>query len=267
MALFIVPTPVGNLGDITRRAVEVLAGVDFIIAEDTRRALKLLSHLGVRKRIVSHYRPKEEAQAEKIVAMLVNQSAALVSDSGTPSVSDPGFILVRRAIEAGIEIIPLPGPTAFVPALVASGLDPRRFLFLGFPPRRPGELKRYIQELDGLPYTLVFYESPRRLADLLQAAAAILGDRDFALAKEVSKKHEKIVRSTLAKWRQALDEQTILGEMVLVVAGSPAGSPKEPAPHFEDIDDLYAFFNRRFGMGRNALKKVLMKKGPKPPAG
>ncbi len=142
MALYIVPTPIGNLGDITRRAVEVLSQVDFIIAEDSRYTLKLLNHLGIKKRIVSHYRPKEETQAEKIVAMLATASAALVTDSGTPAISDPGALLVRRAIAAGIAVIPLPGPTAFVPALVASGIDPHRFLFLGFPPRRGGELER-----------------------------------------------------------------------------------------------------------------------------
>ncbi len=195
MALYIVPTPVGNLGDITRRAVEVLGRVDFIVAEDSRYSRKLLSHLQIHKKIISHYRPKEETQAEKIVAMLAGQDGALITDSGTPAISDPGFILVRKAIAAGIAVIPLPGPTAFIPALVASGIDPRRFLFLGFPPRRRSELRRFLETLAPLPYTLVFYESPRRLDDFLGVAAAVLGDRSFALAKEVSKKHEKIIRS------------------------------------------------------------------------
>ncbi|MDD8013403.1 MAG: 16S rRNA (cytidine(1402)-2'-O)-methyltransferase [Acidobacteriota bacterium] len=261
MSLYIVPTPIGNLGDITRRAVEVLAAVDFIIAEDSRYTLKLLSHLGIRKRIVSHYRPKEEEQAVKIVAMLAaGEVGALVTDSGTPAISDPGFILVRRAIAAGIAIVPLPGPTAFVPALAASGIDAQRFLFLGFPPRRRGELARFLKELAPLPYALVFYESPRRLEDLLAAAAAELGDREFALAKEVSKKHEQIVRSRLGSWRASLQEVAVLGEMVVVIAGAAEAGTKEDAPRFDDIDDLYAFFQQRFGMGKNALKKVLMKK-------
>jgi 16S rRNA (cytidine1402-2'-O)-methyltransferase len=267
MALYIVPTPIGNLGDITRRAVDVLSKVDIIIAEDSRTTRKLLSHLGIRKSIVSHYRPKEETQAERIVAMLAGKDGALVSDSGTPAISDPGFILVRKAIAAGIPVIPLPGPTALVPALAASGIEPRRFLFLGFPPRRPGELRRCLRELAGLPYTLVFYESPRRLAALLRAAAEVLGDREFALAKELSKKHEAIVRSRLGGWEEALGEEAILGEMVLVIAGAPAGEAREPAPRLESIDDLYAFFSGRFGMGKNALKKALMRKGPKRPAG
>jgi 16S rRNA (cytidine1402-2'-O)-methyltransferase len=267
MALYIVPTPVGNLGDITRRAVEILSRVDFIIAEDSRYTLKLLSHLGISKKIVSHYRPKEEPQAEKIVAMLADRDGALVTDSGTPAVSDPGFILIRKAIAGGIPIIPLPGPTAFVPALVASGIDPRRFLFLGFPPRGRGERRRFLQELANLPYTLVFYESPRRMQDLLAAAAASLGDREFALAKEVSKKHERIIRSTLDRWATALDEKSLLGEMVLVIAGSSGSAAREAAPPLETIDDIYAFFQGRFGIGKNAMKKVLMQKKAKSPAG
>ena len=263
MALYIVPTPIGNLGDITRRAVEVLSQVDFVIAEDSRYTLKLLNHLGIKKRIVSHYRPKEETQAEKIVAMLAAESGALVTDSGTPAISDPGALLVRRAIAAGIAVIPLPGPTAFVPALVALGIDPRRFLFLGFPPRRGGELERFLQELAPLPYTLVFYESPRRLADFLHRAAAVLGDREFALAKEVSKKHEAFVRGRLGNWGAALQGEAVLGEMAVVIAGAAGSARAESAPNFATVDDLYAFFQQRFGMGRNELKKVLMKRKPK----
>jgi len=267
MALYIVPTPIGNLGDITRRAVDVLGRVDFIIAEDSRYSQKLLNHLQIKKKIVSHYRPKEETQAERIVVMLAERDGALITDSGTPAISDPGFILVRKAIAAGIEVIPLPGPTAFIPALVASGIDPQRFLFLGFPPRRQGDLQRFLGELAALPFTLVFYESPRRLADFLRTAAAVLGDRDFALAKEVSKKHEKLIRSSLGRWPALLEEETILGEMVVVVAGCADTPRQEAAPEFENIDDLYAFFSRRFGLGKNALKKILMKKKSTHPAG
>jgi len=267
MALYIVPTPIGNLGDITRRAVDVLARVEFVIAEDSRYSLKLLNHLGIKKKIVSHYRPKEEIQAEKIVAMLAERDGALITDSGTPAVSDPGFILIRQAIAAEITVVPLPGPTAFVPALVASGIDPHRFLFLGFPPRSQGELRKHLQEIADLPFTLVFYESPRRLRDLLETAAAVLGDREFALAKEVSKKHEKIIRSSLGRRQEALSQESILGEMVLVIAGRSGPAAQGTAPCLETIDDVYAFFQQRFGMGKNAMKKVLMQKKAKSPAG
>lgn len=267
MALYIVPTPIGNLGDVTRRAVDVLARVDFVIAEDSRYSLKLLSHLGIKKMIVSHYRPREEAQAEKIVAMLADRDGALVTDSGTPGISDPGFILIRKAIAAGIPIIPLPGPTAFVPALVASGIDPRRFLFLGFPPRSRGECRSFLLQVARLPYTLVFYESPRRLRDFLETAAGVLGDREFALAKEISKRHEAIVRSRLGRWEQALDGEPVLGEMVLVIGGYSETAAPETAPRVETIDDLYALFQERYGIGKNALKKILMQRKAKPRAG
>jgi len=267
MSLYIVPTPIGNLGDITRRAVDMLAGAGFIIAEDSRTTQKLLSHLGIHKRIVSHYRPKEEEQAGRIVAMLAaGEDGALVTDSGTPAISDPGLVLVRKAIAAGIPVIPLPGATAFVPALAASGIDARRFLFLGFPPRSEGDLRRALQELAPLPFTLVFYESPRRLPRLMAVAAAVLGDREFALAKEVSKKHERIIRSRLGQWPQALGQEAVLGEMVLVIAGNPGGPRPQAAPRLESIEDLYAFFQERFGIGKNAMKRILMQRKAKDPA-
>jgi 16S rRNA (cytidine1402-2'-O)-methyltransferase len=265
MTLYIVPTPIGNLGDITARAVDVLDQVDFIIAEDSRYSRKLLNHLGIRKRIISHYRPKEETQAEKIVALLAKEDAALITDSGTPAISDPGFILVRRAVEAGIAVVPLPGPTAFVPALVASGIDPQRFLFLGFPPRRTGEQQRLLQTLEPLPYTLVFYESPRRVQDFLRCAAAVLGGRPFAIARELSKKHERIIRGRLTEWSAALQGEAVLGEVVVIIAGSH-GSPRAvEAPRLQSLEDIYAYFQERHGLGKNAIKAVLMKKRDQAP--
>jgi 16S rRNA (cytidine1402-2'-O)-methyltransferase len=260
MALYIVPTPVGNLGDITRRAVDVLKRVDFVIAEDSRYSQKLLNHLQIKKKIVSHYRPKEEIQADKICALLAGRDGALITDSGTPAISDPGFILVHEAIARGIEVIPLPGPTAFIPALVASGIDPQHFVFLGFPPRRQNDMRRFFKSLASLPYTLVFYESPHRVANFLQNAAAELGGRRFAMAKELSKKHEKIIRGSLDEWPAALKDEVILGEMVMVIAGNPSGQASEPAPRLQHIDDIYAYFLERHGLRKNELKKIIMKK-------
>jgi 16S rRNA (cytidine1402-2'-O)-methyltransferase len=263
MALYIVPTPIGNLQDITRRAIDVLSRVDFIIAEDSRYSQKLLNHLQIKKKIISHYRPKEETQAEKIVFLLENQDGALITDSGTPAIADPGFILIRKAIALGIPVIPLPGPSAFIPALVASGIDPQRFLFLGFPPRRQNDLRRFFKSLAPLPYTLVFYESPRRVEKFLQNAAAVLGERRFAMAKELSKKHEKVIRGRLDEWPVALKDEIILGEMVVVIAGNPEIRTAEPAPQLQNIEDIYAYFQERFGLGKNQLKKILMKKKAK----
>jgi len=263
MALYIVPTPIGNLGDITLRAVDILNQVDFIIAEDSRYSQKLLNHLQIKKKIISHYRPKEESQAEKIIALLAGQDAALITDSGTPAISDPGFILVGRAIDAGIEVIPLPGPTAFIPALVASGIAAQRFLFLGFPPRRPNDLQRLFRSLAPLPYTLVFYESPRRVENFLRNAAAAFGGRPFAMAKELSKKHEKIVRGRLHEWRAALQEVAVLGEIVLIIAGQTGPAHSEPAPRLQCIEDIYSYFLERHGLRKNELKKIFMKKKDK----
>ena len=140
--LYIVPLPIGNLKDLTLRAIEVLESVDVIFCEDTRHTLKILNHLGIKKRLVSYYKPKEQEKLEAIMRILRTRTGALVTDSGTPLVSDPGFLLVQRALEEGIDILPLPGPSAFLPALVASGIDGSSFLFLGFPPRVKGELSR-----------------------------------------------------------------------------------------------------------------------------
>jgi 16S rRNA (cytidine1402-2'-O)-methyltransferase len=263
MALYIVPTPIGNLQDITQRAIQVLGRVDFIIAEDSRYSQKLLNHLQIKKKIISHYRPKEETQAEKIVSLLESQDGALITDSGTPAISDPGFILIRKAIARRIPVIPLPGPTAFIPALVASGIDPQRFVFLGFPPRRQSDMRRLFKSLAPLPYTLVFYESPRRVEKFLQNAAAIFAERPFAITKELSKKHEKIIRGRLDEWPAALKDETILGEMVMIIAGNPVPRHMEPAPTLQSSEDIYAYFRERYGMGKNQLKKILMKKKTK----
>ncbi len=260
MALYIVPTPIGNLGDMTQRAIAILNQVDFVIAEDSRYTLKLLNHLGITKKIVSHYRPKEEIQAQKIVTMLADRDAALVTDSGTPGISDPGFILIRRAIAAGITIIPLPGPTALIPALVASGIDPQPFVFLGFPPRRQNDMRRFFKSLALLPYTLVFYESPRRIENFLKNAAETLNDRHFALAKELSKKHEKIIRGRLDQWSELLKDETILGEMVIIISANPHPQTHEPAPGLKSIEDVYAYFLERHGLRKNELKRIIMKK-------
>jgi 16S rRNA (cytidine1402-2'-O)-methyltransferase len=260
MALYIVPTPVGNLGDITQRAIDVLGRVDFIIAEDSRYSVKLLNYLQIKKKIVSHYRPKEETQAEKIVAMLAGHDAALITDSGTPAISDPGFILIAKAIAANIPVIPLPGPTAFIPALVGSGIDPQRFVFLGFPPRRRGDMLRLFKSLAPLPFTLVFYESPRRVESFLKIAAEALGKRPFAMVKELSKKHEKIIRGRLDEWPAVLKDEIVLGEMVMVIAGHPSEPVFEPAPCLQSSEDIYSYFLERYGMRKNELKKIIMKK-------
>lgn len=267
MALYIVPTPIGNLQDISERAVTVLRRVDFIIAEDSRYSRKLLNHLQIKKRVISHYRPKEQTQAEKILPLLAGQDGALITDSGTPAISDPGSLLIARAIDRGIPVIPLPGPTAFVPALVASGIDPHRFVFLGFPPRRSGDLHRFCSSLASLPFSLVFYESPRRCAEFLRVAATTFGARPFALARELSKVHESIVRGNLDQWQLTLAGEAMLGEIVIVIAGSSPQRPVDAAPKLRNLEDVYDYFRERHGLKKNQLKKVLMAKKDKKKAG
>jgi 16S rRNA (cytidine1402-2'-O)-methyltransferase len=260
MTLFIVPVPIGNLGDITLRAIEVLKTVDFIIAEDTRYSLKLLNHLQIKKSLYSYYKPKEQEKSEKILGMLKNQNAAIITDSGTPLVSDPGFVLVKKAIAAGVEIISLPGPTAFVPALVGSGIDPARFLFLGFPPRKKSELVKFLKESAPLPYTLVFYESPRRLEDFLRAASDVLGHREFAIAKELSKKHETFIRGNLGDLEETLAGEIILGEVVAVIAGNSGEEEGERELRLESREDIFDYFKEKHNISRNHIKGILMKK-------
>lgn len=259
MSLYIVPTPVGNLGDITRRAVEILKEVDFIIAEDTRHSRKLLSHLGISKQLVSHYRPREAVQTEKILPRLSREKAALITDSGTPGISDPGSLLIRRALDAGVEIIPLPGPTAFVPALIASGIEADRFLFLGFSPRKKGDQIAFFRLLSSFPYTLVFYESPRRMETFLENALHVFGNRRFTLAREISKINETFHRGRLHDWKSALQNEMIAGEMTVVIEGLKK-SPEPKLPDLKNLEDLFAYFKDKYGFSRNRLKKILMKK-------
>ncbi|MCP4146314.1 MAG: 16S rRNA (cytidine(1402)-2'-O)-methyltransferase [bacterium] len=258
--LYLVPVPIGNLRDITIRAIDTLKEVDFIIAEDTRYSLKLLNHLGIKKKIISYYKPKEQEKAQQIIKRLKeNQSAALITDSGTPGISDPGFILVKKAIEEGIPIESLPGPTAFVPALVASGIAADKFLFLGFPPRKKNELKRYLKNISAMEYTLIFYESPRRVEAFLEECAGILGEREFSVAKELSKNNDKIIRGNLQEIKEILSRETILGEIVIIIEGSKEKETTEK-PEINSLDDLFAYFKETHNISKNQLKKVLMKK-------
>jgi len=260
MSLYIVPTPIGNLDDITLRAIDVLRRVEWVIAEDTRHSLKLLTHLGLRKKMISHFRPKEEAQAEKIVPLLRERDAALITNAGTPAISDPGRTLISRAIAAGIPLIPLPGATALIPALAASGLRTDRFLFLGFPPRRKAELGRFLKELAPLPYVLIFYESPRRAAAFLQVAAQELGGREVVIAKEISKKNETFIRGRLDALDRLLEGETLLGEMVILISGSgPVGTAPEPLQLWT-MEDIFSYFRQHHGLKKNQIKRILQRK-------
>ncbi|MFW5705548.1 MAG: 16S rRNA (cytidine(1402)-2'-O)-methyltransferase [Bacteroidota bacterium] len=218
--LFLVPTPIGNLGDITFRAVEVLKTVDFILAEDTRTSGILLKHFEISKPLVAHHQHNEHSVLERIVQRIgAGETAALISDAGTPAISDPGFLLLRECLRNGIEVECLPGPTAFLPALINSGLPADRFLFEGFLPHKKGR-KSKLEYLSEVPYTVVLYESPHRLLKTLEQLAEHCGaGRQASVSRELTKMYEETRRGTLADLIAHFKEETVKGEFVIVMAG------------------------------------------------
>lgn len=218
--LTLVPGPIGNLQDITLRALEVLKNADVILAEDTRTSRVLLDHFGIQKRLLAHHQHNEHQAVAEIIRMLESgQHIALLSDAGTPGVSDPGFLLVRACVQAGIVVSCLPGPTAFVPALVMSGLPCDRFVFEGFLPQKKGRQSRWLA-LREETRTMVFYESPYRLVKLLQEACEHLGpDRPASVSREISKMYEETTRGSLEEILRHYTEKGVKGELVVVIAG------------------------------------------------
>ena len=218
--LYIVPTPVGNMEDMTFRAIRVLKEVDFILAEDTRTSSVLLHHFEIKNELHSHHKFNEHQTCQKVVErILVGQTAALISDAGTPSISDPGFMLVRECVKNGIEVQTLPGATAFVPALVSSGLPCDKFVFEGFLPQKKGRQKR-LAELKDETRTMVFYESPYRVVKTLEQFAEVMGEeRQVSCCREISKIHEESVRGTVAEVLQHFKEHEPKGEFVIVLGG------------------------------------------------
>ncbi len=218
--LYIIPTPVGNMEDITLRAIRLLKEVDLILAEDTRTSGILLKHFDIKNQLMSHHKFNEHGTTTGIIERLkAGLSIALISDAGTPGISDPGFYLVREAVEAGIEVQCLPGATAFVPALVVSGLPDDRFCFEGFLPQKKGRRTRLLS-LQNEERTMVFYESPYRVLKTLQQFAEIFGqDRKVSCCREISKVHEESVRGTLAEVTAHFKEKEPKGEFVIVLAG------------------------------------------------
>lgn len=221
--LYIVPTPIGNLEDITLRAVRVLNEADFVLAEDTRTTAFLLKHLGIEKRMFAHHKFNEHAAAESIASRLGGgQTAALVSDAGTPGISDPGFLLVRTCLENGIDVETLPGATAFVPALIQSGFPADRFCFEGFLPVKKGRNKR-LEQLKDERRTMIFYESPFRVVKTLQQFGEVFGTgRQVSVSRELTKKFEETVRGTIGEVSQHFRERGPKGEFVIVLAGMAA---------------------------------------------
>ena len=218
--LYIVPTPIGNLDDITLRAIKVLREASLIAAEDTRRAAILLSHFDLHTPVTSYFEHNKLSKLDRILSALEQGDVALISEAGTPGLSDPGYELICAAIERGQRVVPLPGATAAIPALVASGLPTDSFIFSGFLPRKAGDRKRALEAVKADRRTLIFYEAPHRVREALADMLAVFGDRSICVARELSKVHEEIWRGSITRASQRFGAEA-LGEFVLVVAGAP----------------------------------------------
>lgn len=220
--LYIVGTPIGNLGDVTSRMLETLKSVNTIACEDTRRTKHLLTHFGITgKRLLAHHLGNEKQSAQGLVKLLeAGEDMAYVSDGGMPTVSDPGFVLVKAALAAGVDVEPIPGPSAVTTALAAAGVAASRFVFLGFLPRKAGEQKKIVERFVDFPEALVIYEAPNRLAKTAQVLLEVLGNRDVCLARELTKQYEEFVRTNLAALCEKYANEAPQGECTLVVSGT-----------------------------------------------
>lgn len=258
--LYLVATPIGNLEDITLRALRVLGEVDLIACEDTRRARKLLAHYRISKPLISYHEHNERARARELIEKLESGARiALISDAGMPLISDPGFKLVSEAIRRGIKVIPVPGPSAAVAALAASGLPANEFTFVGFLPRRSAERRARLAQLSELNSTLVIFEAPHRIKSSLQDALTVFGDRPAALAREMTKLHEEFIRGSLSEIAQAVAERQPRGEFVLII-GPPQRASVAAAPErsiLEEVEELI-----RGGLDQKAaLKEAARSRG------
>lgn len=260
--LYLCATPIGNLEDVTLRVLRILKEVDVIVAEDSRRTRKLLAHYGIQTPLApSLYQGVEEERAEAVLALLrAGKDVALVSDAGTPLISDPGYPLVKACIEEGIPVVPLPGPSAVLTALVASGLPPQPFLFAGYPPRAPAARRQWLSELLPKPYTLVLFESPKRLLKTLSLLAELVPERPVVVARELTKVHEEFVRGSAREVHRAFAQrEKILGEIVILVG---PGEGEEKAPKGKgDVFALYQAFLERGLSPKEARKRAAQELG------
>ncbi len=275
-SLFLVATPIGNLEDVTLRALRVLREAELVLAEDTRRTRILLDRHGIAARPVSLHAHNEAARCgEVLLALAAGRNVALVSDAGTPLVSDPGERLVAAAIEAGHAVVPVPGASAVLAALAASGLAPLPFAFIGFPPRRAGARTALFDSYCGRPETLVLFESPHRTAATLRALSNALGERRACVARELTKLHEELARGTLGELAERYRDGA-RGEVTIVVAGAPTESADAPAPAPLDLEariaelsaaghstrDIATLLARETGLPRRHLYALASRKGP-----
>lgn len=251
--LYVVATPIGNLQDISSRAIQVLREVDLIASEDTRHTRKLLNHLSIQTPLTSYYREKEQHKARVLLGKLCQgQHIALVSDAGTPGISDPGGVLVRLARDSGITVVPVPGPSALTTALSVAGLDESSFYFGGFPPAKQTLRKKWFQQLASLPSPLIFYESPHRIKECLADALAMLGNRQAILFRELTKIHEECLPGNLEEILDSLPGR-VRGELVLIIRSDTITADDRP----ENTADLLRWYRDTLGASLKDAVKII----------
>ena len=267
--LYLVATPIGNLQDMTPRGLATLRDVSLIACEDTRHTRKLLTHFGISNKLVSYHEHNEAERSADIIKLLTaGGSAAIVSDAGTPGISDPSFVIVQKAREAGFAVVPIPGPVAFVSAVTASGLPTDSIYFGGFLPSRSGDRRRRLQEAASIPATLVFYESPHRLVRSLADCLMVLGDRRAAIAREITKLHEEIVDGKLSELIDRSSSASLKGEYVLIIdrtgEAAPTAGGSDVATRYreltaEGLDDKTALKRaaKEFGLSRSEAYRLI----------
>jgi len=257
--LYIVATPIGNLEDITMRALRVLREVDWVACEDTRQTRKLLEHFGVVKPMMSYYEHNEAARAAELVERLeTGVSVALVTDAGTPLVSDPGYRLVQAAIAAGVTVVPIPGPSAAVTALSAAGLPTDAFRFCGFLPAKSSQRKKLLEELKAETCTLIFYETPHRILDALEDVGAVMGSRPTVVGRELTKLHEEFLRGTAEEIRaQLASRPSVKGEMTLLIGKADEAAELDDTP----LEDAVRLAEQQGLPRMDAIKQVAKKRG------
>lgn len=262
MPLYLVATPIGNLADITHRALQILNDVDLIACEDTRHTRKLLQHYGINTRTISYHEHNEQQRTAELIDLLKQGSdVAVVSDAGTPSISDPGFRLVRAAIEHEVAVVPVPGPSAMISALIAAGLPTDEFFFAGFLPSRPNARRARLGELRSVPGTLIFYEAPHRLAATLNDAYELLGEREAVVARELTKLHEEIRRGRLSELARHYTDEAARGEIVVLIDRKVINDTTREATKQESVAKLVAQFEQDGLDHRAALKKAARELG------
>lgn len=259
--LFLVATPIGNLEDITLRAIRILKEVDFIAAEDTRHSLKLLNHLGISKPLISYYKQKEASKSSYLVdELLSGKNIALISDAGTPVISDPGETVVSLAIENDIPVVPVPGPCAIISALIASGISANSFSFFGFLPVSKKEKFEKLEAIKNYETTIVFYEAPHKLTATLEAMLEVLGDRSIVLCRELTKVHEEFIRGKLSDVISKLSEPK--GEFVLIVEGNLHKKEESIAIlNNLSLEEHYKFYEKQGFYKKEIIKKIAKDRG------